>query len=130
MYYTLNTHMQSVDGRQLPRNSVTEQGRRNVIYVYHNVNFILTAAGLYERALCDCPLETTFWSEYLEYMNKLRLNEKALEVGERAVKNCPWDLSIWTKLLHIAEKLSRNGNKPKGNYFFVTSSQNHSNLTT
>ncbi|CAG7734522.1 unnamed protein product [Allacma fusca] len=62
---------------------------------------------MYERAVADCPLDSSLWLEYILYIStSLKIPEILLNVAERASRNCPWVMEIWAEYFNVVERHS------------------------
>lgn len=63
---------------------------------------------LYERILSDLSLESQFWIDYINYVNKTLKNEEFIvPIYERSTRNVPWCMIIWKNWIRSLEKWNK-----------------------
>ncbi|KAF7993705.1 hypothetical protein HCN44_010300 [Aphidius gifuensis] len=63
---------------------------------------------LYERILSDLSLESQFWIDYINYVDKTLKNEELLlPIYERSTRNVPWCTIIWKNWIRSLEKWNK-----------------------
>jgi len=67
---------------------------------------------IYERAVAAHCLESSFWLQYLSYLDSnIKISNVSLPVFERAVRNVPWSVEIWCDYLRSLERYEQPHSK-------------------